>query len=35
MRHAILGAGGVGGLMGAHWGKCGEDVTMIVRAELH
>jgi 2-dehydropantoate 2-reductase len=33
MRHAILGAGGVGGLMGAALAKCGEDVTMIVRAE--
>jgi 2-dehydropantoate 2-reductase len=33
MRHAILGAGGVGGLMGAALAKCGEDVTMVVRAE--
>ena len=33
MRHAILGAGGVGGLMGAALAKCGEDVTMIVRTE--
>jgi 2-dehydropantoate 2-reductase len=33
MRHAILGAGGVGGLMGAALAKSGEDVTMVVRAE--
>jgi 2-dehydropantoate 2-reductase len=33
MRHAILGAGGVGGLIGAALARCGEDVTLIVRAE--
>jgi 2-dehydropantoate 2-reductase len=32
MRHAILGAGGVGGLIGACLARSGESVTMIVRA---
>jgi 2-dehydropantoate 2-reductase len=31
MRHAILGAGGVGGLIGAVLAHAGEDVTLIVR----
>jgi 2-dehydropantoate 2-reductase len=33
MRHAILGAGGVGGMMGACLARCGEAVTMVVRRE--
>jgi 2-dehydropantoate 2-reductase len=33
MTHAILGAGAVGGLVGASLASLGEDVTMIVRAE--
>jgi 2-dehydropantoate 2-reductase len=33
MRHAILGAGGVGGLMGACLERCGASVTMVVRPE--
>src|SRR5579863_3341773 len=33
MRHAILGAGGVGGLMGASLVHAGDAVTMVVRAE--
>jgi 2-dehydropantoate 2-reductase len=33
MRHAILGAGGVGGLMGACLAKTGDAVTMVVRPE--
>jgi 2-dehydropantoate 2-reductase len=33
MRHAILGAGGVGGLIGACLAKAGEPVTMVVRPE--
>lgn len=32
MRHAILGAGGVGGLIGASLARSGESVTMVVRA---
>jgi 2-dehydropantoate 2-reductase len=31
MRHSILGAGGVGGLLGAVLAQAGEDVTLIVR----
>jgi 2-dehydropantoate 2-reductase len=31
MRHAILGAGGVGGLIGVALAKAGEPVTMVVR----
>jgi 2-dehydropantoate 2-reductase len=31
MRHAILGSGGVGGLMGACLSRAGERVTMVVR----
>jgi len=34
MRHAILGAGGVGGLMGACLARCGHDVTLVVKPEL-
>jgi 2-dehydropantoate 2-reductase len=33
MRHAILGAGGVGGLMGACLAHSGDSVTMVVRRE--
>jgi len=33
LRHAILGAGGVGGLMGACLARCGDSVTMVVRPE--
>lgn len=33
MRHAILGAGGVGGLIGACLARSGEDVTLVVRRE--
>src|SRR5690348_3800120 len=33
LRHAILGAGGVGGLMGACLARSGAPVTMVVRAE--
>jgi 2-dehydropantoate 2-reductase len=33
MRHAILGAGGVGGLIGACLAHAGETVTLVVRAE--
>jgi 2-dehydropantoate 2-reductase len=33
MHHGILGAGGVGGLIGAVLAKAGEDVTLIVRPE--
>jgi 2-dehydropantoate 2-reductase len=33
MRHAILGAGGIGGLFGAALAHEGEDVTLVVRAE--
>jgi 2-dehydropantoate 2-reductase len=32
MRHAILGAGGVGGVLGACLAHAGEQVTMVVRA---
>src|SRR6266550_5197048 len=32
MRHAILGAGGVGGVLGASLAKVSEAVTMVVRA---
>ena len=31
MRHAILGSGGVGGVMGACLAHAGEQVTMVVR----
>jgi 2-dehydropantoate 2-reductase len=34
MRHAILGAGGVGGLMGASLAHSGASVTLVVRREL-
>jgi 2-dehydropantoate 2-reductase len=33
MRHAILGAGGVGGLIGACLAHAGDSVTLVVRAE--
>jgi 2-dehydropantoate 2-reductase len=33
LRHAILGAGGVGGLIGACLAKCGAPVTVVVRPE--
>jgi 2-dehydropantoate 2-reductase len=33
MKHAILGAGAIGGLMGTALGYVGEDVTLIVRPE--
>jgi len=33
MRHAILGAGGVGGMIGACLARAGDAVTMVVRAE--
>jgi 2-dehydropantoate 2-reductase len=33
LRHAILGAGGVGGLVGACLAKCGASVTLVVRPE--
>jgi 2-dehydropantoate 2-reductase len=32
MKHAILGAGGVGGLIGASLGHSGESVTLVVRS---
>ena len=34
MRHAILGAGGVGGLVGAALAKSGDSVTVVVRPEV-
>ena len=34
LRHAILGAGGVGGLVGAALAKSGESVTLILRPEV-
>jgi 2-dehydropantoate 2-reductase len=33
LQHAILGVGGIGGLMGACLARCGEPVTLIVRPE--
>jgi 2-dehydropantoate 2-reductase len=33
LRHAILGAGGVGGLIGASLARCGAPVTLVVRRE--
>ena len=33
MRHAILGAGGVGGLIGAALAKSGDAVTLVLRQE--
>ncbi len=33
MKHAILGAGAIGGLLGTVLGSLGEDVTVVVRAE--
>lgn len=33
LRHAILGAGGVGGLLGACLAKCGASVTLVVRTQ--
>src|SRR6266853_6672572 len=34
MRHAILGAGGVGGLIGVALSKSGESVTLVLRPEV-
>jgi 2-dehydropantoate 2-reductase len=34
MRHAILGAGGVGGLIGAALAKSGDSVTLVLRPEV-
>ena len=33
MKHAVLGAGGVGGLVGGLLAQAGEEVTLIVRPE--
>src|SRR3954468_24289268 len=33
VRHAMLGVGGVGGLVGAVLARAGEDVTLLMRAE--
>ena len=33
LRHAILGAGGIGGLLGGSLARCGAPVTLIVRRE--
>jgi 2-dehydropantoate 2-reductase len=33
MRHAILGVGGVGGLIAAALARCGEEVTLVLRPE--
>ncbi len=33
MKHAVLGAGGVGGLIAALLAQCGEQVTLIVRPQ--
>ncbi len=33
MRHAILGAGGVGGLVGAALAKSGDSVSLVLRPE--
>src|SRR5579871_2863227 len=33
LRHAILGAGGIGGLIGACLAHCGTEVTLVVRPE--
>jgi ketopantoate reductase len=33
MKHGILGAGGIGGLVGTALSSLGEDVTMVVRPE--
>jgi len=33
MKHAILGAGAIGGLMATALSSLGEDVTLIVRAD--
>ena len=33
LKHAILGAGGIGGLIGACLARCGDSVTMVVRPE--
>jgi len=34
LRHAILGVGGVGGLIGASLGRCGFPVTLVVKPEV-
>lgn len=33
LKHAILGAGGVGGLIGACLARCGDSITMVVRPQ--
>lgn len=33
LKHAILGAGGVGGLLGACLARCGESVTLVLKPE--
>lgn len=33
LRHAILGAGGIGGLIGGSFARCGAPVTLVVRRE--
>jgi 2-dehydropantoate 2-reductase len=35
MRHAVLGAGGVGGLIGAALARAGHEVVLLLRAESH
>src|SRR4030088_1958362 len=35
MRHAVLGAGGVGGLVGAALARAGNPVTLVVRDGSH
>jgi ketopantoate reductase len=34
VKHAILGAGAIGGLLGAALEHSGEDVTLVVRREV-
>lgn len=34
MRHAILGAGGIGGLMAANLARCGHQVTLVLRPDV-
>ena len=34
LRHAILGVGGIGGLMGACLARCGSPVSVVVRPEM-
>jgi len=35
MRHAVLGAGGIGGLVGGALARAGHDVVLVVRDQLH